>query len=98
MEHTKFKRSKKRKTEHIVFELPANGQTYSVSATPFSLATGEICYRVSYANGPVHVFNWDEGLNRYAATELQAGIMPPAIEMKIAERLNEHASALQDAA
>ena len=98
MEHSKFKRSKRRKTENIVFALPVNGQTYTVSATPFSIATGEIRCRVSYDNGPVHVFSWDEGLNRYAATDLQAGIIPPAIEMKIAERLNAYASAIQDAA
>jgi len=98
MEHTKFKRSKRRKTENIVFELPVNGRTYNVSATPFNIATGEIRYRVSYDNGPVHVFAWDEGLNRYSEADTQADIILPAIEMGIAERLNEYASAIQDAA
>ena len=55
---------------------------------------GDILYRVSYNNGPVHVFGWDEGLNRYAETDELADVIPPVIEMRIAEKIQEMASAV----
>ena len=69
-----------------------------VNATPFAAATGDTHYRLSYNNGPVHIFGWDEGLNRYAETDTMADLIPPIIEMAIAGRLNEYASEMQDAA
>jgi len=53
---------------------------------------------VSYNNGPVHVFGWDEGLNRYAETDSAADVIPPVVEMAIAERIREVSAQLQDAA
>jgi len=98
MEHTKAVRSKKKRAQPILFDLSINGRSFNVIATPFIVATGEDLYRVSYNNGPVHVFGWDDGLNRFAETDLQADIIPPIIEMAIAERLNGVASEMQDAA
>jgi hypothetical protein len=98
MEHTKQKRTKRRKAENIAFETFINGRTFSVNATPFTTASGDCLYRVSYNNGPVHIFGWDDGLNRFTETDTQADIIPPVIEMAIAEKLNEKVSVMQHAA
>lgn len=98
MEHTKAKRTRKPRVEAKTFELSINNRSYDVSATPFTVATGDILYRVSYNNGPVHLFGWDEGLNRFAETDNQADVIPPVVEMEIAARLNEFALEMQDAA
>jgi len=97
MEHTKPSRSKKKRIPAISFDLPVNGRSYIASATPFTTANGEVFYRVSYNNGPVHVFGWDEGLNRYAETDSTA-VIPPVVEMAIAEKIREMSAQLQDAA
>ncbi|MES1226624.1 MAG: hypothetical protein ABUT20_64715 [Bacteroidota bacterium] len=98
MEHTKFKRSKKSRMQSISFDVPVNNRSYTIHATPFSIASGEVLYRISYNNGPVHIFGWDEGLNRYAEQDVLADIIPPIIEMAIAAKLNEYASQMQHAA
>lgn len=98
MEHTKPTRSKKKRVQPLSFDLPVNGKFYNISATPFTIASGDILYRVSYNGGPVHIFGWDEGLNRYAETDTLADVIPPIIEMGIADRLNEYASEMQHAA
>jgi hypothetical protein len=98
MEHTKPTRSRKPKMQPVSFEVPVNGRSYAVDATPFKIPSGEICYRISYNNGPVHVFGWDDGLDRFAEMDRAADIIPPIIEMAIAERLEQNVSQLQDAA
>ncbi|MEO5591466.1 MAG: hypothetical protein ABIR15_09280 [Chitinophagaceae bacterium] len=98
MEHTKAKRTKKQRAENISFDLSVNGRNYAVNATPFTIASGDTMYRLSYNSGPVHVFGWDEGLNRYAETDELADVIPPVIEMEIAGKLNEFASEMQRAA
>jgi len=98
MEHTKPSRSKRPQARVILFELPINGRSYSVSATPFTVASGDTLYRVSYNHGPVHVFGWDEGLDRYAETNPLADVIPPIVEMAIANKLNGYASEMQHAA
>ena len=98
MEHTKPSRSKKKRIPSTVFELPINCRNYQITATPFTAATGELLYRINYNDGPVHVFGWDEGLDRYAEADKHADVIPPVIEMAIAEKLNEYASELQYAA
>jgi len=95
MEHT---RSKKQQIPGKSFELTINNRLYEVNATPFAVATGDILYRVSYNNGPVHVFGWDEGLDRFAETDKLADEIPPVVEMQIASKLNEFANEMQDAA
>ena len=98
MEHTKPTRSRKPRPTVLSFELPINGRSYSVSATPFTVATGDTMYRISYNNGPVHVFAWDEGLDRFAETDTTADIIPPIVEMAIAEKLQQSISQMQHAA
>lgn len=98
MEHTKPTRSRKPKMPTQSFELPINGNTYLVNATPYILASGELQYRISYNNGPIHIFAWDEGLDRYAESDPQADVIPPVIEIAIAGKLNEYAHQVQHAA
>lgn len=98
MEHTKPTRSRKPKMPHISFDVTVNGRSYAVNATAFKIPSGETFYRVSYNNGPVHVFGWDEGLDRFAEMDKAADIIPPIIEMAIAERLDQNVSQMQDAA
>ena len=77
MEHTKPTRSRKSRLSNIAFELPISGRSFMVTATPFNVPSGEVFYRISYNNGPVHVFGWDESLNRFAETQKPAHIIPP---------------------
>jgi len=98
MEHTKQKRTKRNRVQNIAFELLINGRSYAITATPFAIPNGDTMYRISYNNGPVHIFGWDEGLDRYAETDTQAVVIPPVIELAIAGKLNEFASQMQDAA
>lgn len=98
MEHTKPTRSRKPKMQQISFDVAVNGRSYAVNATAFKLPSGETRYRVSYNNGPVHIFGWDEGLDRFAETDNTADVIAPIIEMAIAEKLEQHVSQLQDAA
>jgi hypothetical protein len=91
-------RNKRPRVETIAFDLMINGRTYSVNVTPFTIATGDWLYRISYNNSPVHVFGWDEGLDRYAETDMMADVIPPVIEIAIADRLSQYADQLQHAA
>ncbi|MEO6314847.1 MAG: hypothetical protein ABIU63_14835 [Chitinophagaceae bacterium] len=97
MEHTKPTRTKRQRTENIVFDVSINNNVYEVTATPFSNASGDNLYRVSYNNGPVHVFGWDEGLERYAETDPQADVIPPVVEMEISGKLNEFNLEMEEA-
>ena len=95
----KTRRQGRQKVKTLSVELLICSRTYELNATPYTVATGDTLYRVSYDNGPVHIFEWDEGLNRYAEKEATTGnSIPPAIEMAIATKLNEFALQLQDAA
>ena len=98
MEHTKTVRTKKKRVQVISFDILISNRNYMVNATPFNGATGEQFYRVGYNNGPVHIFGWDEGLERYAETDTLADVIPPIIEMAIAGKLNEYAHEMQHAA
>ncbi|MFT3932201.1 MAG: hypothetical protein QM726_01195 [Chitinophagaceae bacterium] len=98
MEHTKPTRTRRKRMESISFDINVNNRTYNVVATPFNIASGEQLYRISYNNEPVHVFGWDEGLNRFAENDTTAEVIPPIVEMAIAEKLNVVASQMQDAA
>ena len=98
IEFTKPTRKKKARVETIQFDIDVNGRVYTVNATPFKIATGDTLFRVSYNNGPVHEFAWDEGLDRYAENTSVADLIPPVIEMAIASRLREEMEAWQKAA
>ncbi len=92
------RRNKRPGTQTVSFELPVNGRTFAVTATSYTVATGDTLYRISYNNGPVHVFGWDNGLSRFAETDTMAEVIPPVIEMAIAERLHDYVEKMQHAA
>ena len=98
MEHTKPTRSRKPRVPNVSFELLINGRSFIVNATPFTLPAGDTMYRISYNNGPVHVFGWEEGLDRFAATEKGTAPIAPVVEMAIAEALEQRVSQIQHAA
>jgi hypothetical protein len=77
----------KKKNQTVAFEMSVNDRKYAVKATPYNIATGETRFRVSYNNSPVHIFGWDNGLERLAEVEEVSDILPPVIEMAIAENL-----------
>jgi hypothetical protein len=52
------------KTRTEIFELAIDGRPVKVAATPFKMHTDELRYRVSINGGPVHIFAWDDQLNR----------------------------------
>lgn len=57
------------KTRTEKFELAIDGRPVKVSATPFKIATEEQRYRVSINDSPVHIFAWDDQLNRLAVVD-----------------------------
>ena len=77
----------KKKNQTVAFDMSVNDRKYTVKATPYNIATGETRFRVSYNNSPVHIFGWDNGLDRLAEVEEVSDILPPVIEMAIAENL-----------
>ena len=52
------------KTRTEIFELAIDGRPVKVAATPFKMHTDELRSRVSINGGPVHIFAWDDQLNR----------------------------------
>jgi hypothetical protein len=89
---------KPRKPRTVSFDISANNKMYIVKATPYTIATGETRFRVSYNNNPVHIFGWDDGLNRLADVEDVSDILPSVIEMAIAEKLQPYMKQAQRAA
>jgi hypothetical protein len=87
-----------RKPRTVSFEISVNNRTYTVKATPYAIATGETRFRVSYNNNPVHIFGWDDGLDRLADIESVTEVLPPVIEMAISEKLQVHMKQAQQAA
>ena len=57
------------KTRTEIFETAIDGRPVKVKATPFKIATEEERYRVSINGSPVHIFAWDDQLNRLAVID-----------------------------
>jgi hypothetical protein len=89
---------KKNKTKTLSFEMVINNRAYNVKATPYTIATGETRFRVSYNNSPVHIFGWDNGLERLAEVEDATDILVPVVEMAIARELENNFKELEVAA
>ena len=98
MEHTKPTRSRKPRVQSVPFDLTINARQYAVAATQYSTPSGDIQYRVSYNNGPVYIFAWDEGLDRFAVADNHGEPIAPVVEMSIADKLQQVASQMQEAA
>ena len=70
------------KTRTEIFELAIDGKPMKVIATPYKMHTDEMRFRVSVNGSPVHIFAWDENLNRLAVIDKArlAERMPDQVE------------------
>jgi hypothetical protein len=89
-------RVKKNKT--LSFDISVNNRSYIVNATPYKIATGETRFRVSYNNGPVHIFGWDVNLFQMSEVEEVSDILAPVSRMAIARELEINSKELHHAA
>jgi hypothetical protein len=78
------------KNKTVYFEILVNNRSYTVTATPYKIATSETRFRVSYNNSPVHIFGWDDNLDRMTEFEEVSEKLPPVIEMAIARELEDN--------
>jgi ribosome-associated translation inhibitor RaiA len=75
------------RTKTYYFETSAEGMQLTVQATPYTIATKETRYRISYNNGPVHIFAWDENRNQYVAIKEGIERLSHKIEFAISNEL-----------
>lgn len=77
------------KTRTEIFEMAIDGKPVKVKATPFKIATEEKRYRVSINDSPVHIFAWDDQLNRLAIIDKArlAESIPDKVEEVIGRQL-----------
>jgi len=68
------------------FEIKKNGNPYSVKATRYLLNT-ETRFRVSVNDSPIHIFSWDDDLERLRATH-SPDELPREVEVGISEKLH----------
>ena len=59
---------------------------YIVKIIPFDF-NGEMRFRVSYNEGPEHIFAWDSSLGRVAAIDEDSTFIPDNVEQAIATKL-----------
>ncbi len=78
------------------FEIIKDSKTYRVRATRYLLNT-ETRFRVSENESPVHIFGWDDDLERITAIH-SFERLPRNVEVAIAERLDGIARKLEVAA
>ncbi len=77
------------KTRTEIFELAIDGKPVKVKATPYKMHTDELRFRVSVNGSPVHIFGWDENLNRLAVIDKArlAERMPDQVEEIVGRQL-----------
>ncbi|MDB5222154.1 MAG: hypothetical protein JWN83_821 [Chitinophagaceae bacterium] len=68
------------------FHLVIDGVPYIVKVIPFDF-NGEMRFRVSYNEGPEHIFTWNSELGRVAAIDDDSAIIPDSVEQAIAAKL-----------
>jgi hypothetical protein len=77
------------KTRTEIFEMAIDGRPLKVKATPFKMHTNEQRYRVSINGSPVHIFAWDDQLNRLTVIDKakMAESVPENVEAMIGRQL-----------
>ena len=78
------------------FEIREDGKIHLVKATRYLLNT-ETRFRVSVDDSPIHIFSWDDDLERLTATH-SPDELPREVEVGIAERLHGIMNQYQHAA
>lgn len=83
------------KTRTEKFELAIDGQPVKVSATPYRMHTEELRYRVSINGSPIHIFGWNDQLNRLAIIDKArlAENIPGKVEEQIGRQLHSRLAA-----
>jgi hypothetical protein len=83
------------KTRTEIFQLAVDGKPVQVKATPFKMHTEELRYRVSINGSPVHIFAWDDQLNRLAIIDKAklADNIPENVEAVIGRQLQSQLAA-----
>ena len=83
------------KTRTEIFELAIDGKPVKVKATPYKLHTEEQRYRVSINGSPVHIFGWDDQLNRLTVIDRakMADSIPGNVEAVIGRHIESRLAA-----
>jgi hypothetical protein len=83
------------KTRTEIFELAIEGKPVKVKATPYKMHTEELRYRVSINGSPVHIFAWDDQLNRLTIIDKarMADNIPDNLEAVIGRQLQSRVAA-----
>jgi hypothetical protein len=79
-------RPQKKSANHKTYNFLIDSVPYLVTAEPFTF-NGEQRYYVTINGGPEHVFTWDSEIGRLAAIDVDASILPDALEQEISARL-----------
>jgi hypothetical protein len=71
------------------FDLMIDGKPVTVKATPYQLHTNETRYRVSINNSPVHIYGWNDSLQRMTVIDKgrAAEQVSPAMDEAIGRQL-----------
>lgn len=83
------------KTRTEIFEMAIDGKPVKVKATPYKMYTDELRYRVSINGSPVHIFAWDDQLNRLTIIDKAkiAESIPDNVEAMIGRQLYSRVAA-----
>ena len=83
------------RTRTYYFETSAAGIPLTVEATPFTIATKEVRYRVSIDGGAVHILAWDESRDQFVAIKETTDKLPQSYVAAISHELQaiEHKKA-----
>ena len=69
-----------------LFQQMIDGVPYLIRAIPFEF-NGEMRFRVSYNEGPEHIFTWDSSLRRITAIDEDSATIPDNVEQAISAKL-----------
>jgi hypothetical protein len=89
---------RKQRTEPFNFELILDGRTIEVTARPYMAANEQPRFRVSYDDGPVHIFGYDEQENSVQVMDSASGVIHPKVESAISDVLMQHVASIKQAA
>lgn len=78
---------KQNKQKALSFEVVVDGTPVEVVAKPFNAAHDLPRFRVSYNEGPVHIFGLDPSIGKIVALDSAAQDIQPSIETAIGRAL-----------
>lgn len=84
---------RQQKIPALNFELIVDGKPVEVIAKPYMAANEQPRFRVSYNGGPVHIFGYDENMDRVVVMDSASAIIKPSLEQAIGEALTHKLAA-----